>query len=169
MNIPPSTLTLRAAVPADLPAVEAIENRCFSASRRSSRRALKHSLTSPAQSVWLAVGRLDGRRQIAGAMILHHHRLSIRIFSLAVLPGFRGCGAGRRLVLKALALARRSGRTAVTLEADRRDKRLIGWYEELGFEPRSVLKDYYSAGRDAVRMRAVLYPALKGGRIRGGS
>ncbi|MBI9020131.1 MAG: GNAT family N-acetyltransferase [Verrucomicrobia bacterium] len=151
-----STLRIRSAKPADLPAVEAIENRCFSASRRSSLRALKHSLHSPVQSVWVAVGRIDGQRQIAGVMILYHHRLSVRIFSLAVLPAFRGSGVGRRLVQRAVALSRKTGRTSVTLEADRRNKVLTAWYEQFGFETYRILKDYYSPGRHAVRMRLIL-------------
>lgn len=164
-----STLSIRPAEPADLPFVEAIENRCFHASRRSSRRALKHSLKSPAQSVWVAVGRLDGKRQIAGVMILHHHLLSIRIYSLAVLPAFRGSGVGRRLVHRAVALGRKTGRSSLTLEADRRNKVLTGWYERFGFQIYRVLKDYYSPGRHAVRMRLMFKPALKGGRVRGRS
>lgn len=164
-----STLSIRSAKLPDLPAIEAIENRCFHASRRSSRRALRHSLCSPSQSVWVAVGRLDGKPQIAGAMVLHHHRLSIRIYSLAVLPPFRGGGVGRRMVHRALALARKSGRSSVTLEADRRNRVLTGWYETFGFEIHRVLKDYYSPGRHAVRMILSLKPALKGGRLCGRS
>jgi ribosomal protein S18 acetylase RimI-like enzyme len=164
-----SILTIRSAKPTDLSAIEAIEKRCFSGVRRSSPRALKHSLKSPAQSVWVAVGRIDGRRQIAGVMILHHHLLSIRIYSLAVLPAFRGSGTGRRLVQRAIALACKTGRLRVTLEADRRNKVLIGWYERFGFEVHRVLKEYYSPGRHAARMRLSFKPALKGGRVRGRS
>ncbi|MDD3276354.1 MAG: N-acetyltransferase [Kiritimatiellales bacterium] len=164
-----STLTIRSAKPADLPFIEAIENRCFHASRRSSLRALKHSIHSPTQSVWVAVGRLDEKRQIAGVMILHHHLLSIRIYSLAVLPAFRGSGVGRRLVHRAVALAKKTGRSSVTLEADRRNKVLTEWYENFGFKIHRILKDYYSPGRHAVRMRLDINSALKGGRVRGRS
>jgi ribosomal protein S18 acetylase RimI-like enzyme len=164
-----SILTIRSAKPTDLAAIEAIEKRCFSGVRRSSPRALKHSLHSPAQSVWVAVARLDGKRQVAGVMILHHHLLSIRIYSLAVLPAFRGSGVGRRLVHRALALTRKTGRSSVTLEADRRNKVLTGWYETFGFQHHRILRDYYSPGRHAARMRLLLKPALKGGRVCGRS
>jgi ribosomal protein S18 acetylase RimI-like enzyme len=157
-----NTLTIRAAGPDDLSAIEAIEQRCFHGSRRSSRRALAHSLNSPAQTVWVAVDRVDGERQVAGAMILHHHPRSIRIYSLAVLPAFRGTGTGRRLVQRAVALTRKTGRIRVTLEADRRNKVLTGWYERFGFETYRILKDYYSPGRHAVRMRLEFKPASKG-------
>lgn len=146
------TLSVRAAEAGDLSAIEAIEKRCFRGSRRSSRRSLANSLRSPAQSVWIA--EING--ETAGAMILHHRPQSIRIYSLGVLPPFRGSGAGRRLVKMAIALGRTLGMQSVALEADRRNKILVGWYEDLGFEVSAVLKDYYSSGRHAVRMRLIL-------------
>jgi len=157
-----NTLSIRLAKRSDLAAVEMIETRCFHASRRCSRRALRHSILSPAQSVWLAVDAAGGEERPAGAMILHHHRLSLRISSLAVWPSYRDRGLGGRLVRHALDLARRGGRRAVSLEVDRRNRALIDWYARFGFEPRRVLKDYYAPGRDALRMRRPLAPDPKG-------
>jgi len=108
-------------------------------------------------------------REPAGSMILHHHLCSMRIFSIAVLPAFRGAGAGRQMVEKALTLARRAGCTAVTLEADQHDRVLVGWYEKFGFQIKKTLQDYHSPGAHAVRMRLPLKPVLKGGRARGRS
>ncbi|MFA5689566.1 MAG: N-acetyltransferase [Kiritimatiellales bacterium] len=153
------TLTIRSAVPADLPALESVENRCFTASRRSSRRALQHSLHSPAQEVLIAVTKTGGVRQIAGAMTLHIHMRTVRIYSIAVLPAFRGSGIGKKLIHRAITVARRRNRNAVSLEADRRNRRLIRWYESFGFETGCVLKDYYAPGRAAVRMRLTLETA----------
>jgi ribosomal protein S18 acetylase RimI-like enzyme len=161
-----STTHIRSATPEDLPAIEVIENSCFPADRRSDLRALRRSLKSEFQSVWVAV---SGRGEIAGAMILYHHPYSLRIFSIAVLAGFRGCGAGRQMVEHALKLARRAGCTGVTLEADQHDRVLTGWYEKFGFQIKKTLHDYHSPGAHAVRMRLTLNPALKGGRVRGRS
>ncbi len=87
-------------------------------------------------------------------MVLFHHPKSLRIYSIAVLPESRGTGGGRRLVRMALALARRSRRETVTLEADAKDSRLLHWYATLGFAVYgSPLIGYYPDG-DAVRMRA---------------
>lgn len=162
-----SILTIRSATPADLPEIKEIEKCCFSSVRRTSLRALKYSLKSPSQSVWLAVSDVDGQAKIAAAMILYHHRLSLRIYSVAVLPAFRGSGVGRRLIHHAIALARENGRSTVLLEADSRDKGLTSWYESFGFQSHHVFKHYYSQGWHAVRMRLSLKPALKGGRVRG--
>ncbi len=161
-----STISIRPATMGDLPAIEVIEKSCFPADRRSSLRALRYSLKSPAQSVWVAVA---GQREIAGAMILYHHPRSIRIFSIAVLSAFRGAGAGRRLMEQALTLARRADCTAVTLEADQHDRRLTSWYEKFGFRIKKTLSDYHSPGAHAVHMRLTLKTALKGGRVRGRS
>lgn len=158
---PPCPLVIRAARPSDLEGIEAVERLCFPMHWRSSRKSLSRSLVSPAQSVWVAVVRQPGGLQVVGAMILHHHRRSIRIFSLAVLPEFRRGGTGRRLVNCAVRLARRTGRPFVTLEADRFNPELTAWYAAQGFETVRILENYYSPGHDAVRMRRTLQPARR--------
>jgi len=160
-----STIHIRAATQKDLPAIEQIEESCFHDDLRSSPRALRHSLKSPIQSVWVAVA---GRETI-GAMVLYHHPRSIRIFSIAVLADFRGSGAGRKMMEKALTLARRAGYAAVTLEAEQSCRALISWYEKFGFEIKKILRDYHSSGRHAVRMRLEMKTAQQGGRVRGRS
>lgn len=102
-------------------------------------------------------------------MILYHYPRTVRIFSIAVLPAFRKNGAGQRMMEHALKLARRAGCFAVTLEAEQSNRVLTGWYEKFGFQSKQTLRDYYSPGRHAVRMRLTLEPALKGGRVRGRS
>ena len=148
------TISIKAGLPADLEAVVAVENRCFAAYRRSSRRALLCSLKSPTQQVWIAWSREPGQPPVAaGVLIMHRRRFSLRIYSLAVLPTYRGCGVGRRLVSKVLAEARRQPQVRyVALEADRRDRRLVRWYEGMGFVAEWRLPDYYAPGRDGVRM-----------------
>lgn len=160
-----STIHIRAATQKDLPAIEQIEESCFHDDLRSSPRSLRHSFKSPIQSVWAAVA----GREIIGAMVLYHHPRSIRIFSIAVLAAFRGSGAGRRLMEKALTLARHAGCAAVTLEAEQNNRALIRWYEKFGFEIKKILRDYHTAGRHAVRMRLEIKTAQRGGRVRGRS
>jgi ribosomal protein S18 acetylase RimI-like enzyme len=160
-----NAIRIRAARQTDLPALDLIEKSCFPADRRSDPRALRRGLKSPFQSVWTAV---SGGGSV-GAMVLYHYPKSIRIYSLAVLPDFRRGGAGRRLVQRAAAIARQSGRTAVTLEAEQSNRRLIEWYGAFGFETKRVLKNYYSPGRHAVRMRLIVSPAPNEGVMRGRS
>jgi ribosomal protein S18 acetylase RimI-like enzyme len=160
-----STIHIRAATQKDLPAIEQIEESCFHDDLRSSPRALRHSLKSPTQSVWVAVA----GRETVGAMVLYHHPRSIRIFSIAVLSDFRGGGAGLRMMEKALTLARRADCVAVTLEAEQGSLALISWYEKFGFKIKKTLRHYHAPDHHAVRMRLEFKPALKGGRVRGRS
>ncbi len=90
--------------------------------------------------------------QEAGAVIFFTFRKSVRIYSLAVLPEFRGEGVGEQLIRAVFEEARIAGIAAVTLEADAANDRLLEWYRGLGFTPRTVLPDYYADGEDAVRM-----------------
>ena len=159
-----NTVRLRAARQADLPALDWIETSCFPADRRSDPRSLRRGLKSPFQSVWAAV---SGGVPV-GAIVLYCYPKSIRIYSLAVLPDFRKGGAGRKLVQRAVALARRVGRSAVTLEAEQKNRVLVGGYETFGFKTEKMLKNYYSPGHHAVRMRLTLRPA-RGGDARGRS
>lgn len=150
-------LSIRTAKPADLPAVTAIEYRCFEPCRRFTRRSLQHSLHSPAQTVWVAMSRNGREQEIAGVIILRRYRRSIRIMSLAVAPEFRKSGIGRRLVRRTMNLARKSGFDALILEADLRDRKLTRWYAGFGFEPHRILQDYYSPGRHGIHMRMKLF------------
>lgn len=145
---------LRRAVGADLASIEAVERVCFAEARRSSRASMRHSLRSGAQGVWVAeaVGQGGAVEGVIGAMVLFYYRRRLRIYSVAVLPGFRELGAGRRLVRLAQALARRSGRAGVMLEADAGNRALVDWYARQGFVETGVLADFYGPGEDACRM-----------------
>jgi ribosomal protein S18 acetylase RimI-like enzyme len=148
------TFTIKTGAPSHVALLETVEMRCFAAYRRSSRRSLLGSLRSPTQKVWIAWVRESSHApSVAGVLIMHKRRCSLRIYSLAVLPAYRGYGVGRRLVNKVLSEARRNpGIQYVVLEADRRNRTLVRWYESMGFEARWRLPDYYAMGRDGVRM-----------------
>lgn len=151
-----SILTITAAGPGDLAEIQAIEDRCFPPTRRSSPRALRRSLSSPTQSVWVARKTFDGGAQTVGAMVVYLHQRSLRIFSLAVLPDDRTRGVGRRLLDEAVELATRTGRSSILLEADAGDQGLLDWYRRAGFEVHRFLNDYYAPEAHAVRMRRSL-------------
>lgn len=150
-------VTIKIGTVGDLDAVEIVENTCFSGCRRNSRRALRHALSSPTQHLWIAWMREPGSgKQVAGVLTLHLRRRSVRIYSLAVMPAFRGGGLGRLMVEKSIAEAKRQGVPYVSLEADRDDHRLVRWYTRFGFEVVQVLPGYYDVGQDAVRMCRVM-------------
>lgn len=162
---------IRPASPEDLPFLETLEKVSFPPHRCSSRRSLRQSLVSPVQTVLIASvtagdirsAHLDAPDPLdpalpddllipAGAVIFFTFRRTARIYSLAVLPQFRGTGVGEQLMRAVFEDARLSGIAAVTLEADAADPRLLKWYRSFGFTERIRIPDYYAAGEDALRM-----------------
>lgn len=145
---------LRAASVSDLNDLQAVEQACFDITRRSSRRSLVNSLNSPFQQIWVATVRdEENASTVAGVMILHHHVHTLRVYSLAVSPDYRGEGIGSKLLKHAHQLAIERRYDHLSLEADQTDERLIMWYETHGYHTITSLPDYYATGQPAVRMR----------------
>lgn len=151
-------LHIRLARLSDLAAIEAIERVSFSGERQASRRSLQRSLRSTSQTVWVMEDHANSNTRVVAAAVVHHRPHSLRLYSIAVLPEFRGHGAGGRLVERVVQQARETGRRALTLESDRANRALTGWYEKLGFSRVATLDNYYSPGATAVRMRRRLAP-----------
>jgi ribosomal protein S18 acetylase RimI-like enzyme len=80
-------------------------------------------------------------------MNLAHKRA--RIYSLAVLPQFRGLKIGVALVKRMELLSREQGITKLTLEAKLEDSNVNHFYRALGYIPRKIIPDYYGPKRDA--------------------
>ena len=141
-------MNIRQAVIDDLDFLTRLENSSFSQSRRSNRKAIRHSIESPHQGVYI-IGHDD---EDVGSMILFMHKSHIRIYSIAVAEAYRNSGAGSALIQFAVDLASKSGASKITLEADIRNDRLIRWYEMFGFEAAQVIVDYYAPNEDAIKM-----------------
>lgn len=67
------------------------------------------------------------------------------ILNAAVRPDFRGQGAGRALVQKAISYAEQNGLAFVTLEVRPSNAPAVGLYSALGFERIGERRDYYSS------------------------
>lgn len=148
---------IRPAILEDLAKIEMIERRCFAPRRRSSKRAMRHSLQSSAQRVLIADLYTENGFTSVGMMTLFIYPKTIRIYSLAVLSSYRKEGVGRALLQHALWLATEMEKSRVTLEADRKKARLVRWYERAGFRVIEMLPGYYGAGSCAVRMEFKLH------------
>ena len=146
----PEALRIRAAVPADLEAISAVEAACFPPEQAASREDLRRRLAAYPDHVLVAetAGRVAGHVMgpvIAGPYIADEmfadtrcHDLSApcqAVFSLAVLPELRGRGIGRRLMGAMADLARREGRRAVTLTCL---EEKVAFYAALGFRDHGV-------------------------------
>ncbi|MDF1548421.1 MAG: GNAT family N-acetyltransferase [Bacteroidales bacterium] len=150
--IPIMNISIRISTSNDLDLLEEIEQFSFPAFQRSARRGLQLSLTSPFQKVWLAETKKKKKTITLGALILHLHKKTLRIYSIAVLPEFQGHGVGLKLLNHACNYALAHAFSKITLEASSSNKKLIAWYEKAGFVPLEEIKDYYCPGENAVRM-----------------
>ncbi|MBU0677084.1 MAG: GNAT family N-acetyltransferase [Verrucomicrobia bacterium] len=147
-----SRLHVRAGRLADLGALEAIEVACFTPDQQSTRRALRLSLSSPCQSVLVAVYPDGEKNRVIGAAIVHKHLRRMRLYSIGVLPSFQGRNAGGLLMDRVMECASSSGPPEIILECDESNRNLVEWYERLGFRVFRLLPNYYGTDRHALRM-----------------
>jgi [ribosomal protein S18]-alanine N-acetyltransferase len=135
----------------DLDALLALEQAAFQPYRQARRASLRRSLSSSHQSVWVIDA--DGRKGgLAALLVVWHFPHRLRVYDVAVRPDLQGHGLGSRLMHHAEGLARKSGATWVTLEADPREPDLVPWYETQGYRTVARLPRYYRNGRAALRM-----------------
>ena len=79
-----------------------------------------------------------------------------KIYSMAVLPGWRKHGVGSSLLKYFEENARKKGCKSVTLEVRKTNRPALALYRRFGYEVEKVLPDYYAHGSDGLRMRKVL-------------
>jgi glutathione synthase/RimK-type ligase-like ATP-grasp enzyme/ribosomal protein S18 acetylase RimI-like enzyme len=149
-------ITIRRSTPDDLELLESMEKTCFPAFQQSSRRTLRTSLSSSFQEVWIAESKKEKKKIPVGALVLHLHARTLRIFSIGVFPQYQSMGVGAKLLTHACSLAMAKGCEKVSLEARQKNDRLIKWYELYGFTTTETLTDYYASDENAVRMTFTL-------------
>jgi len=144
----------RPAARADVEALVGLEERCFPDDRLTRARFLA-LLRRPSAAFIVA----PGATGIAGYALLLLRRGSrvARLYSIAVDPGARGQGLGRRLVEAALDLARERGAGILRLEVRVDNASAIALYRALGFHDFATRRDYYDDGTDALRFEKALF------------
>lgn len=142
-------LRVEQALPGDLGALVRLEGASFTADAFS-RRQLRH-LAFHAQGRCLVVRSEEG---IAGyiSLLWRERCRNLRIYSIAVDPSFRGRGVGRQLLDAAAGYARERGLDTLSLEVHTTNRAALALYESYGFRRAALLKDYYGAGDDGLRM-----------------
>jgi ribosomal protein S18 acetylase RimI-like enzyme len=145
---PPSPASLRRGRTSDIPALLAIEQRCFDADRLS-RRSFHWMLTKARGVLTVAEGP-EGLRGYV--LVLFHAGTSLaRLYSLAVLPEARGQRLGEALLRAAEAQAVAEGCVTMRLEVRPDNQGAIALYERLGYRRFGVVPDYYEDHSEALR------------------
>jgi ribosomal protein S18 acetylase RimI-like enzyme len=157
-KIPATTVTVGIVRPArldDIPALERIENRCFT-SDRLTRRSFRHLLTKGnAETLieeWSGVPR-------GYVMLTFHEGTSLaRLYSLAVDPDFQRYGLATELVRAAEQIARDNDCVYLRLEIRKDNPASIGLFKKHGYKQFGVHPDYYEDHMDALRFEKLLAP-----------
>jgi ribosomal protein S18 acetylase RimI-like enzyme len=154
---------MREATLKDVPALVAIENRCF-ATDRLSARSFRHLLTKGNAAVIVAE---RGGAVRGCAVVLFQRGTSLaRLYSIAVAPGWRGRGIGRALVAAAERAAVMGDAAYLRLEVRSDNRAARAMYRKRGYRQFAVQPDYYEDHADAVRLQKTLVPRLTPARAR---
>lgn len=139
--------------PAHLPAVAALEKRCFPTDPWS-EGVFRSALDSPGTAILLAEG-ADGA--LLGYAVLYTVLDEGNLDNIAVAPGSRRQGVGDALLSAVTALCRKRGLERLMLEVRASNAPAVALYEKHGFAAVGRRKNYYEKPReDAILMTAEL-------------
>ncbi len=139
---------VRRAVPADLPALLALERRAFTTDHLSPRQYRQH-LGSPTALVLAAV---DRGRLLGKAVVFFRSNSNVaRLYSIAVAEEARGRGIGKALLACAERAARQRGVMRMRLEVRQDNASAMRLYERRGYLRFAARPGYYEDGADAWR------------------
>ncbi|MSO93724.1 MAG: N-acetyltransferase [Rhodospirillales bacterium] len=150
---------IRRALLSDIPALTAIENRCFAADRIAPR-SFRYLLTRANAAVVVE----ERRGSIRGyaAVLFYRTTPLARLYSIAVDPEWRGRAIGRALILQAehIAASRKARRLRLEVRVDNRRARAM--YRKRGYRQFAVACGYYEDRTDALRLEKTLRRHTRG-------
>lgn len=133
----------------DLADILEIELLCFRDDRFNSRQ-LRYLLGKARASNWIARCELDSAGYCIG--LLPAPPRPARLYSIAVLPRYRGHGLASQLLGRFLSDSISTGHSRVRLEVSAGNRAAIDLYRRFGFTTLKVLPGYYHGNVDALRM-----------------
>jgi [ribosomal protein S18]-alanine N-acetyltransferase len=148
-----STMLIRSILTKDLPSIFEIENQSFG-DEAFNKRQFRYLAKSP--TCHFVVADIDN--QIGGYLLLNTRRNSktIRIYSLATNPNYRGQGIGEKLMNYAKDFAKEHCFKTLSLEVSETNNVAVALYNKMGFTNSGKRLDYYGPGRNALVMRHIL-------------
>ncbi len=139
---------IRRATLEDIPAIAALEDRCFSTDVLAASDLRRLLRRGHGMFVDVHRGLLRGY-----ALVIFRARTGIgRIYTFAVDPAARGHGIGRRLLMAMERETRRRGRDRISVEANPKNRAARRTYEGRGFTVCGFLPRFYEDGSDALKL-----------------
>lgn len=146
---------IRDMVPADIPAVYALERALFPEDAWPERMFHEELAQADTRRYWVA--------EDAGEIVAYCGMMCVLpladVQTIAVVPGHEGRGIGSALLTGLVEEARLRGAEDVLLEVRADNPRAQALYLRFGFEQIHIRKGYYPGGADALIMRKVLAAA----------
>ena len=151
---------IRRADVADIPALTAIENRCFVADRITPR-SFRYLLTRANAAVVVE----DRRGTIRGyaAVLFYRTTPLARLYSIAVDPKWQGHAIGRALIRESERIAAIGNAARLRLEVRIDNRRARAMYRKRGYRQLAVEFAYYADRTDALRLEKILAGHLRFG------
>ena len=94
--------------------------------------------------------------KVVGYILVYVHKVSARIYSLAVHPDFQCHGAAKTLLKHALDMLETSNISTVKLEFRKSNTRVKRLYESFGFKQKMIIEDYYGDHETAISMNLAI-------------
>ena len=148
-----ANLKIRSARLRDLDQLLQIEAVAFEEYRLSRQSLLRH-IKSKRNKLRVAV--TDGAICGYALVFLRSNSCAARLYSIAVLPHFRGQGVASSLLDHIIMRLPNWKRSVLTLEVKSSNSDAKSLYQSYGFVVSSTLGDYYGRGQDGIRMKMVL-------------
>ena len=141
---------LRPAVINDIPSIMEIEQICFDLDSFSKRQFAY--LISQAKGYFYVA---EYRQRVGGyfSALINQRACSLRIYSIAIHPDFRGRRVGQLLIDQIIVIALKESLKKIILEVNVSNFPAIHLYEKNGFKCTSVKDNFYHDGSSAYCMQ----------------
>lgn len=148
-------IEIRLATLDDLPFLLELEEANFNEHDRFDAKSLKRSILSKTQFVYV----ITKNKAPVGGAILHLHRNSWRLYSIAIMPKFQKHHLGAVLLREIIKRASEKYLQKMTLEVNKENENAIRFYQRFGFTIVRELKNYYGENTTGLKMELHFYSA----------
>ena len=148
-------ITYRTPTALDIPVLVSHERAIFKIDPWSSGQ-FKEEIAGIGHNRFYLLAESDGQIVAWGGAMHIESADEVQVFTLAVIPEFRGRGIARTILEEIITWATSKGAKSMSLEARLNNDEAIGLYESEGFTTIAKRRNYYAPGVDAIVMKKEL-------------